>query len=943
MSNDIADEIFFGPFHLDCRNARLEKERVAVALTPKSFDVLALLASQPNQLVTKKQLLDAVWPDVIVSDASIKVCILEIRKALGDESKSPSYIQTVHRRGYRFIAKTRTGGVQAPSAEPPLPDALQPLVARDRELDQLAAAFSSATKGQRQCVFIGGGAGTGKTALVERFVANTRATASPLLVMIGRCFQQFGTSEPYMPVFEALAAAASRHDSEPLRQLLGRHEEALAVNHSTAGVPDARATARPLASSQRMLRDIADAIDALAVEAPLVLVLEDIHWSDCSTLDLISALARRTSPSRILVIATYRPDDTPSDHPLRQVIDALNSARLSRAIDLECLDVAGVEAYLTQRFAGNDFPASLARKLKQRTGGHPLHLVQLVDDLIDQGVLQQQAGQWTVSGAREPTHQPAWMAILDTQVPQSVRSMIAAQFQRLGDDQQRVLEAASVAGVEFSAAAVAAALERDLVPVEQTCEELARHHRFLKSLGIDEWPDGTTATRYRFLHDLYHDVVYERMPAASRAVLHQRVGLRLEQAFGDRAPEEAATLAMHFETARDWERALVHLLRAGDSASRHYAHREAVHYLRRAQAALDKLPPGDRRAQELQLLVSMGVNLQVTQGWAAPEVEKIYARATGMCEQSGQSPDDPATFPIYWGIWVFHKVRSDLVRAEALAKRLLEMAESSGDTALLMQALQSMTITALCLGNPESACRYARQAEQLYEPRHAGNTARFGQDPGVACLSFGSVALAIFGESEQEQQMSAKSLQLAREIRQPTSLAMALHFAAMLHQLRGDAARCGEFASEAIALAGEEGFSFWHAGAQVLLGWAQSVAECSTTAIERIQSGIDSWSATGSRTYEPYYLGLLADAQLRQGEHAQALRTVDSALDVVNKIGERLYEAALWQLKARALCNKSGREAADARQKGALIARTQRAKLFEADPNEVTGKHRSGG
>jgi predicted ATPase/DNA-binding winged helix-turn-helix (wHTH) protein len=908
MTRAIADELVFGPFRLDRRNARLLCDQAPVALTPKAFDVLTHLASRPNQLVTKQDLLSTIWPDVIVSDASVKVCILEIRKALGDGSKSPRYIQTVHRRGYRFIAEARTPAARVSVERGATAPSL--FVGRTDELQGLDAALTRSLHGQRQCVFISGDPGTGKTALVENFIQTARAKdGSPLLVLVGRCFQQFGTGEPYMPVFEALSTVERDYAFPAVTQLLKRHEEAYALSASLPPSPGETAPHQLPSTGQRLLRDIADSLQTLAAQMPLVLVLEDIHWADYSTLDLISALPRRGNPARLLVIATYRRDALTPDHPLHNVVHSLQAARLCAEIALDCLNEVGVGQYLSRRFPGSKLPAALPRRLRQRTGGHPLCLVQLADDLIEQGVLSQQDGQWRLAGEEESPQQTGWMAVLDTTVPQSARAMIETQFKRLSQDEQQLLEAASAAGVEFSAAAAAAALDQDLVHVERLCDELARGHCFLESRGVEEWPDGTVATQYRFLHELYHNVVYDRVPAARRGRLHHTIGLRLERAYVDRASEEAAKLAMHFETARDWQRAMVHLLRAADAASRHYAHREAVHYLRRAHAAANALPEHERRPDELHLLSSLGVNLQVTQGWAAPEVEEVYARASALCESSGGSENIPASFPILWGIWVFHKVRSNLERAEALAQRLLIIAIKSGDTSLIMQAHQSMAVTALCMGNPQLTARHMEQAQKIYNPqRHPGNTERFGQDPGVACLAFGSIALLLLDRREQALRASEKSLALAHQLSQPTSTALALHFAAMLHQLRGDHALTEHFAQAALDLATDEGFSFWQAGARVLRGWAWSVQGAGDIAITEIQRGMDAWLATGSRTYETYYQGLLASAFLRHGQAAEALGILDAALDATQQRREHLYEAQLWHLKAQALAGLSRSE-----------------------------------
>ena len=558
-------ELAFGPYRLDAANARLLRDGRPVAITPKAFDVLHHLASRAQRLVTKDELLSAVWPDVIVSDASIKVCVREIRKALDDEAKTPTYIETVHRRGYRFIAEvaesggpppaaTRTANLAAAAA--PTPETISAtapstLVGRDAELRQLNQALHRAHGGRRQCVFVSGGAGSGKTALADAFV-RIAAVGGQVVLLTGHCFEQFGTSEPYMPVWEAIGALSRQRPSPGLSALLARHAAAYAGTAPPSRDGSATRT-EPRGTTERLLREIADGIEQLAAEATVVLWLEDVHWADYSTIDLLSALARRRAPARLLVLATYRPAEVlAGDHPLRGVVQGLLTAGLGTEVALDFLDESSAAQFLAARFPGNALPPALARRLHQRTEGHPLFLVHLVDDLVAQGVIAERDGRWQLAGGDDDT---GWLEELETQVPQTVRAMILAQLERLGRDERQVLEAAAVAGVEFSAAAVGAAVEADVVSAEQLCDDLARRHRFLEPRGVAEWPDGAAATRFRFVHDLYHNVVYEQVPVARRGRLHQLVGQRIEAAWGERAAEEAAGLAMHFEMARDWERA----------------------------------------------------------------------------------------------------------------------------------------------------------------------------------------------------------------------------------------------------------------------------------------------------------------------------------------------------------------------------------------------------
>jgi predicted ATPase len=262
-------------------------------------------------------------------------------------------------------------------------------------------------------------------------------------------------------------------------------------------------------------------------------------------------------------------------------------------------------------------------------------------------------------------------------------------------------------------------------------------------------------------------------------------------------------------------------------------------------------------------------------------------------------------FPVLWGIWLFHKVRSELREAEPLVGRLLSMAREAGDDALLLQAHQAACVTYLCLGNPSGTREHMAQAVAVYDPRrHAANTHQFGQDPGVACQAFGGVALWLLGDSEEALRVSTRALELARGLGQPSTLSVALHFAAMLHQCRGDPDAVERHASESAALATEEGFSFWSAGAAILRGWALAVRG-DDEGIGQIRGGLDAWLDTGSRTYHAYFLGLLADALLRHGRPAEALEALGQAIEAARALPEGLWEAELYRLKGRCLLEVS--------------------------------------
>jgi DNA-binding winged helix-turn-helix (wHTH) protein/predicted ATPase len=912
-------EFAFGSFRLDPPNARLTRGKQVIALKPKAFDVLAFLVRNAGRLVPQEELIDAVWPDTIVGDSSLKSCVRQVRRALGDRVRTPQFIETVHRRGYRFIAPVAAGGpppipAPAPAARVEVPAPPPLLVGRETELRRLHEWLAQARGGQRRVAFVAGGPGSGKTALVEAFRGQLGTDVG---ATAGQCFEHFGSGEAYLPVLEALGRLARGPGRERLLAVLSAVAPTWLAH--LPGLRPGPAEPAPATPPERMLREMAEAVERLTADIPLVLVLEDLHWADYSTLDLVSALARRRESARLLVVATYRPVEAVlSGHPLRAVKQDLLARGLCHELPVGLLPEEAVADYLAARLPGEGLPPGLAKLLHHRTEGHPLFLVGLVDDWMNQEILTPRAGGWELTTDLDA---------LAGRVPPSVRALIEKQLDRLGRDELRILEGASAAGVEFTAAAAATAVEEDVVRAEDACEALARRYNLVHPKGTAEWPDGTASARYRFAHELYHRVVTERVSEARQRLLHQRLGERLEAAHGEHPGEAAGELAVHFERGRDPGRAVRYFGLAADRAARQYAHREAIDYLLRALDNVERLPPTDRDAAELRLQVNLGLQLQVTQGFAAPAARRAYERARSLCDPAAA---DPVQFTILWGLWLFHKVRSDLPTARTMADELFALAERLNDPALVLQAHQALAVTTMCAGEPALTVDHMERGTALYDRRrHHALTFQFGQDPGVACRAFGAVALWLLGHPDRALAASHEAARHANELAQPSSQALALMFAAMVHQFRRDATAVRACADLSRAIAVDLGMSFWQAGGTILCGWAAAEAGDRAGGLAMLRDGLDAWQATGSITYRTYFLALLAEVLIRDGQTAAALATLDEALGLVGPTGERLFEAELHRLRGEALRSAAHPDAEGCFRQALAVARRQGARSLE--------------
>ena len=287
---------------------------------------------------------------------------------------------------------------------------------------------------------------------------------------------------------------------------------------------------------------MAEAVECLTAAHTLVLILEDLHWADCSTIDLLARIAQPTEPARLLVLATYRPSDAKARlHPIHATAQQLKLRACCREIQLGFLTVDGFARCLQTRF-GNALPGVVAQRLHARTQGNPLFLVTVINSWLANGSLRQVNSAWSLSVDVDD---------LSFRIPDDLRQFIEQQALELNDLEQDVLEAASVAGSKFCLEAIAQALDRTLPDLENCAAALAKDGRFFSAAGAEEWPDGTVCESYCFRHSVYRQAIYERVPAGRRARLHRQIGSRLEQGYRGHEDVIAAELAMHFREARD--------------------------------------------------------------------------------------------------------------------------------------------------------------------------------------------------------------------------------------------------------------------------------------------------------------------------------------------------------------------------------------------------------
>jgi predicted ATPase len=781
----------------------------------------------------------------------------------------------------------------------------RPTVGRCQEWAALRAGFEEAAAGRGLLLCVTGEPGLGKTTLVESFLEELAASSQIWALARGRCSERLAGAEAYLPFLEALdsmlqgeGGAWAAHTMKLLAPTWYVQLAPLAGDDPSLARVLAEARG---ASQERRKRELGVFMQEVSRQRPLVVFLDDIHWADPSSVDLLAYLGSKCPGLRVLLVLTYRPSDLlRSQHPFVPVKLELQGRGVCREITLPFLSRNDFDRYLALSFAGHQFPEELGAILHARTEGNPLFMVDLLRYLCDRRAIVQDHGHWALVRA---------MPDLQRELPESVRAMIQRKVDQLSTADRHLLMAASVQGPEFDSAVLSKVLGQEAAEVEERLEVLERVHVLVRRIREQAFPDGTLTLRYGFVHVLYQNALYAALQPTRKTAWSATAARALLSHYGEKSAAFAAELAILFEAAHDHERAADHYLVAVENAARIFAHHEAVALARRGLALLRTLPDTPERARrELTLQVTLGMQLQVSQGYAAPEAEHIYTRARALCEQVREAPP---LFPVLWGLWMYYLVRSKLGKSCELAERLFTLAQTAREAAQLHQARLALAITSLCRGDPAATREHMEQGVATYDPeRHSRHTYASGQDPVVGCLAFGAVALWLLGYPDQAVERSREAVALGGELGQPTTLALALHFGAMLRQYRREVLAVRGSAEATITIATDHGLSFWLAGGLVMRGWALAEQGAWAGGIAQMRRGLTAWVATGGETQRTYFLALLAESLAREGHIEEGLGVLAEARALMRATGECFHGAELHRLQGEILLRQEATELA---------------------------------
>jgi DNA-binding winged helix-turn-helix (wHTH) protein/tetratricopeptide (TPR) repeat protein len=876
----------FDGFRLDRRDERLWRGHELLPLHPKSFAVLCCLLTQAGRLVKKDQILEAVWPETAVSEAVLHVAIQELRRVLGDRARTPRLIETVHGRGYRFMAPVSAlvapSGPETEEAPPRVPSSTfsRPphFVGRDAALAQLAQWWTAARQGRRQVGIIAGEAGIGKTALVDAFVAQASALED-LRVGHGQCVESYGAGEPYLPVLEALGRLGQGLDGPRVVSVLRQYAPSwLAQMPALLPPAEWEALQRLVGTTgqTRMLRELTEALDALTTERPLVLVLEDLHWSDRATLEWLAYVARRPDPARLFILGTYRPvEAVVQAHPLRTILTELRQHGQCVELALDYLSEADVAAYLGHRFEAPRLAANLARVLLRRTTGNPLFLIAVVDELVRQQVVIEGPEGWEVRAGVET---------ITAMVPATLRALIEIQLAHFRPEDQALLEAASVAGVDCSAAAVAAAVERTEEDVEARCTALAHQGQFLQASGHAEWPDGTVTACYGFRHALYQEVFYQRIPAGRQSRWYARIGVRLARGFGEQPGEMAAALAMHLLRGRLLPQAVPYLRQAGETALTRSAHREAVEYFEQALGALSHLPEThDTREQAIDLRLALRTALG-----PLGDLARILA-----CLREAETLAEALADPRRLGqvvLFLANHFNQAGAHDQAItaAQRALALDAAAGEVVLHAQANHLLGQAYDYQGNYRRAINYT-VASLDRTRRHE----RFGQVFLPAVTSYVRLAtchaeLGLFAEGRP---FGEEALQIAEAVAHPGSLMRAYQGLGLLALRQGDLPRALPWLERAMGICQDLDLPARLPEMAAALGAAYTLGGRIADAVSLLTRAMEQTTAIEIVFIQVLCRLSLGEAQLLAGRLEEAHALAERALALARTHQERGHQA----------------------------------------------------
>jgi len=787
-----------------------------------------------------------------------------------------------------------------------------PLVNRVGEIDLLLRRWQRAKEGEGSVVLISGEPGIGKSRIAETIL--DRLSGEPHARLREFCSPHHQNTALYPSITQLGRAAGLRRDDTD-EQRLNKLENVLAAADRDLGevipllagllsIPTGdRYPALDLTPQQRKektLQALMARIEGPAARQPVLLLIEDVHWSDPTSLELFELIVRRASSLPLLAIVTFRPEFVPPWAGRPQVA-LIGLDRLPRGQRAEMI------AHVT---GGRVLPPDIADQITDRTDGVPLFIEELTKAVVESGQLVEAGDRYVASGPLAPVA-----------IPTSLQESLLARLDRLAPTGD-VAQIAAALGRQFSHELISAVAA---MPRQQLDHALAQ----LTDAGLIFRRGTPPDAEYTFKHALVQDTAYGTMLRSSRQQIHARIAAALESQFPDIVLAQPALLARHCAEAGLGDKAAVYWLKAGQQALARSAPTEAAAQLRKGLDALDGLPdePG-RRQHELDLLLALGSALTATKGYSSPEVGETYARARALADLAEQINRAEYPWGVFYGQWVFHRVRAEHRLALALAEQMEKIGEARNDVTAQLAGLRSNGTSRLFLGDFVAARALLERCHGLADPAHRGGGAP-SYDIYAMMLAYLAWTLAVLGYIDQARLRLKEALSEARRLRHAHTLADVLLSASPVERITGSP-EMQAHAEELLTLSTERGLP-------LNLGWATAYRGASLIALGQGQEGLSLITqglagirATGAVTGTPNMLMMLAGAYARLGKPVDGLNCLAEAEEIIGATDERYGEAELHRLRGDLLNATSDPSAAERSYRQAIaVAQLQGAKLFE--------------
>jgi predicted ATPase/DNA-binding winged helix-turn-helix (wHTH) protein len=861
-----ADICRFAEFELDRSAYQLRRKGRPVQLERIPLDLLFLLADKCGQLVTREEIFERVWGKGVFldTDNAINTAVRKIRHALHDDSDSPRFVATVPAKGYRFVAPLRDASTAR--LEPPRIQRHQnSLIGRERAMAKLRAGLDEAASGRGRLFLISGEPGVGKTRLADEVAAASDARGMTLLV--GHC-SEHDEAVAYLPFVEVLENFVDRaSNADTLRTALGDQGPELArlLPKLKTILPELPPPLDlpPAQARRHLFNCFCDLIARIASEQPSVMILDDLHWADDSTLSLLDHLTQRLSGLPLMVIGTYRDAELNVTRELAKALENLLRGRLATRVRLKPLARDEV-AEMLLGLSGKSPPATVVGEIFAETEGNPFFVEELFRHLEEEDRLYDSSG-----GFRSK------LQIAELEAPPSVRLVVARRLARLSDLTQKMLATAAVIGRFFNSEILQASGAGDAEAILERVEEAEKAG--LVSPSADH-------LRFEFSHELVRQAVISGLSASRRQRLHLEVAGAIERIHADAPDDHSADLAHHYRLGGNPTKAVHYLIRAAEQAASRSAHQEAIFLARMGLELLKTMPNGDRSPQhELELQMMLGSCSKATSGYAAQDVERAFGRALELCDRVNQTP---AAVRARLGLHAYYMTTADFHRAEATQVKLLESEPMLAEPALRANIYYTAGLRSLYQGDLEVSKRQLEQALRW----SAGHRVH-----AYACAVMAHTMWNL-GYQDQASKRIGEAESRARVLRNPFAEVSVADLCATIHMIGRDAMRAKAYAGTMARIANEFGFATELISSNIARGWADAWLG-DPGGIELLRKSMHAWWAVGNNMNRSQECGWLAELYLRFGRNKEANEALDEGLEFGLRTNQGLAESDLYRLK----------------------------------------------